>query len=89
MNSNTNSNNNSNITYDDDENEDEIKRYLDKDGHSTIIVVFEGNYVRFAKELDKKEGKKLAEEKIVSIDEFKKMIKEEGWSKQKEDDKIK
>ena len=89
MNSNTN-NNNSSIAYDDDdENEDEIKRFIDKDGHNTIIVVFEGNYVRFAKELNKKGGKKLAEEKIVSIAEFKKMIKEEGWSKQKEDDRIK
>jgi hypothetical protein len=33
----------------DDENEDEIKKYTDKDGINTIIAVFEGDYVRFAR----------------------------------------
>jgi hypothetical protein len=64
------------------ENEDEIKRYSkDKDGsdHDTIIAVFEGDYVRFAKEL---ENGKLAEEKIVSQEEFEKMIEQERWIKQ-------
>lgn len=88
MSCNSNINNMSTTTHD-DENEDEIKRYIDKDGRNTIIAVFEGDYVRFALELEKKEGRKLSEEKIVSIDEFIKMIKEEGWSKQEEDDKIK
>jgi hypothetical protein len=64
----------------DNENEDEIKRYsADKDGHFTIIAVFEGDYVRFAKEL---ENGKLAEEKIVSQEEFEKIAKQEGWIKQ-------
>ena len=44
----------------DKEDEDEIKRYfIDKDCRSTIIVVFEGDYVRFAPELKNGElGKK-------------------------------
>jgi hypothetical protein len=66
----------------DNENEDEIKRYstTDKDEYqSTIIAVFEGDYVRFAKEL--KYGK-MAEEKIVSQEEFEKMVKREEWIKQ-------
>ena len=40
-------------TINDDENEDEIKRYSkdkeDGSAHDTIIAVFEGDYVRFAR----------------------------------------
>jgi hypothetical protein len=69
-----------NPTIADNEDEDEIKRYsIDKDGHSVIIVVFEGDYVRFAKEL---ENGKLGQEQIVSQEEFEKMVKQEGWIKQ-------
>ena len=68
----------------DDENEDEIKKYTDKDGINTIIAVFEGDYVRFARELKDEEGK-LAEEKIISQEEFKKMIELEGWKKEQDE----
>ena len=72
--------NNSSPTINDNENEDEIKRYsIDKDGHSVIIVVFEGDYVRFAKEL---ENGNLGQEQIVSQEEFENMVKQEGWIKQ-------
>jgi hypothetical protein len=71
---------------DEDENEDEIKRYSkdkeDGNEHDTIIAVFEGDYVRFAKELD---NGKLAEEKIVSQEEFEKMIRQEGWRKEQDE----
>ncbi|HJT83979.1 MAG TPA: hypothetical protein VJ697_05810 [Nitrososphaeraceae archaeon] len=67
----------------DKEDEDEIKRYLiDKDSHSTIIAVFEGDYVRFAKELI---NGKLGEEKIVSQEEFEKLVKQNGWIKQEDE----
>ena len=68
-------------TINDNEDEDEIKRYsknVDGGGHYTIITVFEGNYVRFARELD---NGNLAKEKIVSQEEFEKMIEQEGWRK--------
>ena len=69
-----------NPTIADNEDEDEIKRYsIDEDDHSVIIVVFEGDYVRFAKEL--KNGN-LGQEQIVSQEEFEKMVKQEGWIKQ-------
>jgi hypothetical protein len=73
-----------NTTVPDDENEDEIKRYsTEKDGQSTtIIAVFEGDYVRFAKEM--KNGI-LTEEKIVSQEEFEKIIVLEGWRKEKDE----
>ena len=67
----------------DKEDEDEIKRYfIDKDYRSTIIAVFEGDYVRFAKEL--KNGE-LGEEKIVSQEEFEKLVKQNGWIKQEDE----
>ena len=76
---------NSSLT--DDENEDEIKRYSkdkeDRSDHDTIIAVFEGDYVRFAKEL---ENGNLGQEQIVSQEEFEKMIKQEGWRKEQEDE---
>ena len=69
----------------DDENEDEIKRYSkdkeDESAHDTIIAVFEGDYVRFARE--SKDGK-LADEKIVLQEEFEKMIEQEGWRKEQD-----
>lgn len=69
-----------NPTIADKEDEDEIKRYsIDKDGHSVIIVVFEGDYVRFAKEF---ENGNLGQEQIVSQEVFEKMVKQEGWIKQ-------
>jgi hypothetical protein len=95
MNSSSNTSNDTNNTTfiminneDEDENEDEIKRYSkdkeDGNGHDTIIAVFEGDYVRFAKELD---NSKLGEEKIVSQEEFEKMIKREEWRKEREKEK--
>ena len=73
---------NSSLT--DDENEDEIKRYSkdkDRSDHDTIIAVFEGDYVRFAKEL---ENGNLGQEQIVSQEEFEKMIEQEGWRKEQD-----
>ena len=67
---------------DDDENEDEIKRYINKNNHYTIIAVFEGDYVRFSREL--KHGE-LAEENIISQEEFKKMIEQEEWRKEEDE----
>jgi hypothetical protein len=65
------------------EDEDEIKRYfVEKDGLSTIIAVFEGDYVRFAKEL--KNGE-LGEEKIISQEEFENIVKQNGWIKQEDE----
>ena len=78
--SSNNDTNNSSPTINDNEDEDEIKRYsIDKDGHSVIIVVFEGDYVRFAKEL---ENGNLGQEQIVSQEEFEKMVKQDGLIKQ-------
>jgi hypothetical protein len=40
-------------TINDNEDEDEINKYsknIDGGGHYTIIAVFEGNYVRFARQ---------------------------------------
>jgi hypothetical protein len=84
----SNDTNNTTFIMINNEDEDEIKRYSkdkeDGNGHDTIIAVFEGDYVRFAKELD---NGKLAEEKIVSQEEFEKMIKREGWRKEREKEK--
>ena len=66
-------------TINDNEDEDEIKKYsknIDGRGHYTIIAVFEGNYVRFARELD---NGNLAKEKILSQEEFEQMIKTIKW----------
>ena len=68
-------------TINDNEDEDEINKYtknIDEGGHYTIIPVFEGNYVCFARELD---NGNLAKEKILSQEEFEKMIEQEGWRK--------
>ena len=65
---------------DDDEDEDEIKRYINKHNRYTIIAVFEGDYVRFSREL--KNGE-LAEENIISQEEFEKMIEQEDGEKKK------
>jgi len=60
---------------DDDESEDEIKRYsTDKDGLFTRIAVFEGDYIRFVKELEN--GKLIDDEN--NITEFEKMVKQKG-----------
>ncbi|HEX7256475.1 MAG TPA: hypothetical protein VF242_00315 [Nitrososphaeraceae archaeon] len=67
---------------DDDEDEDEIKRYINKHNHYTIIAVFEGDYVRFSREL--KNGE-LAEENIISQEEFEKMIEQEEWRKEEDE----
>ena len=49
----------------DKEDEDEIKRYsTDKDGLFTRIAVFEGDYVRFAKELEN--GKLIDDENNIT-----------------------
>ena len=73
-------------TINDDENKDEIKRYSkdkeDGSAHDTIIAVFEGDYVRFARELN--DGK-LADEKIVLQEEFEKIIEQEEWRKEQEE----
>jgi hypothetical protein len=66
----------------DDENQDEIRKYTNKHSHYTIIAVFEGDYVRFSRELNKGE---LAEERIVSQVDFEKMIEQEGWRKEEEE----
>ena len=65
-----------------DENEDEIKRYINKYNHYAIIAVFEGDYVRFSREL--KNGE-LAEENIISQEEFEKMIEQEEWRKEEDE----
>lgn len=79
--SSTNSNDdNTAITYE-DENEDEIKRYTDKDGHYTIIAVFEGDYVRFARVWEWRIGRR----KIVQQEEFEKMIEQERLRKEKDE----
>jgi hypothetical protein len=81
MNSNTNK---STTIRDNDENEDEIKRYTDKEGLNTILAVFEGDYVRFAKELQNRESE-LDEEKVMLQEDFEKMIEQEGWRKELEE----
>ena len=81
MNSNTNK---STTIRDNDENEDEIKRYTDKEGLNTILAVFEGDYVRFAKELQNRESE-LDEEKVILQEDFEKMIEQEGWRKELEE----
>ena len=81
MNSNTNK---STTIRDNDENEDEIKRYTDKEGLNTILAVFEGDYVRFAKELQNRESE-LDEEKVILQQDFEKMIEQEGWRKELEE----
>ena len=67
-----------------DENEDEIKRYTDKEGLNTILAVFEGDYVRFAKELQNRESE-LDEEKVMLQEDFEKMIEQEGSRKELEE----
>jgi hypothetical protein len=62
--------------------DDEIKRYINKHNHYTIIAVFEGDYVRFSREL--KNGE-LAEENIISQEEFEKMIEQEEWRKEEDE----
>ena len=82
--SSNNDTNNTSPTINNNENEDEIKKYsknIDGKGHYTIIAVFEGDYVRFARELD---NGNLAKEKIVSQEEFGKMIEQEGWRKEQD-----
>ena len=81
---NKNSGEMSHHTYiiDDGENEDEIKRYNNKHNRYNIIAVFEGDYVRFSREL---ENGKLAEEKILSQEEFEKMIEQEEWRKEEDE----
>ena len=81
MNSNTNK---STTIRDNYENEDEIKRYTDKEGLNTILAVFEGDYVRFAKELQNRESE-LDEEKVMLQEDFEKMIEQEGWRKDLEE----
>jgi len=81
--SSSNTNTNTTTTADgDDENEDEIKRYNNKHNRYNIIAVFEGDYVRFSREL---ENGKLAEEKILSQEEFEKMIEQEEWRKEQDE----
>ena len=81
MNSNTNK---STTIRDNDKNEDEIKRYTDKEGLNTILAVFEGDYVRFAKELQNRESE-LDEEKVMLQQDFERMIEQEGWRKELEE----
>jgi hypothetical protein len=81
---NSSNTNKSTIIRDNDENEDEIKRYIDKEGLNTILAVFEGDYVRFAKELQNRESE-LDEEKVMLQEDFEKMIEQEGWRKELEE----
>jgi hypothetical protein len=68
---NSSNTNKSTTIRDNDENEDEIKRYTDKEGLNTILAVFEGDYVRFAKELQNRESE-LDEEKVMLQEDLKK-----------------
>lgn len=52
------------------------KRYEDKHGHYTIIAMFEGDSVRFSREIEQQQ---LADEDVVSKEEFEKMIESEEW----------
>ena len=54
----------------------ENKKYESKDGHFTIVAVYEGKYVRYSRGLEKEE---LAPEDISTIEEFEKMIQDEEW----------
>jgi hypothetical protein len=81
---NSSNTNKSTIIRDNDENEDEIKRYIDKEGLNTILAVFEGDYVRFAKELQNRESE-LDEEKVMLQEDFENMIEQEGWRKELEE----
>jgi hypothetical protein len=81
---NSSNTNKSTTIQDNDENEDEIKRYTDKEGLNTILAVFEGDYVRFAKELQNRESE-LDEEKVMLQEDFQKMIEQEGWRKELEE----
>lgn len=81
---NSSNTNKSTTIRDNDENEDEIKRYTDKEGLNTILAVFEGDYVRFAKELQNRESE-LDEEKVMLQEDFEKMIEQEGWRKELEE----
>lgn len=81
---NSSNTNKSTTIRDNHENEDEIKRYTDKDGLNTILAVFEGDYVRFAKELQNRESE-LDEEKVMLQEDFERMIEQEGWRKELEE----
>ena len=55
--------------------EDIVKIYEDKHSHYTILGVFEGEYVRWSRE----EGNELEGEEVSTLEEFEKMISDEGW----------
>ena len=52
-----------------------MKIYEDKHSHYTILGVFEGEYVRWSRE----EGNELEGEEVSTLEEFEKMISDEGW----------
>jgi hypothetical protein len=59
------------------DNDQQTKRYEDKHGHFTIVAVYEGNYVRYSRGLEKKE--EIVNEDILTVEEFEKMLQEEEW----------
>jgi hypothetical protein len=52
------------------------KKYESKDGHFTIVAVYEGKYVRYSRGVEKEE---LVPKDISTIEEFEKMLHEEEW----------
>ena len=52
------------------------KKYESKDGHFIIMAVYEGNYVRYSRGVEKEE---LAPEDKSTVKEFEKMLQEEEW----------
>ncbi|HEX5186442.1 MAG TPA: hypothetical protein VFV86_06085 [Nitrososphaeraceae archaeon] len=56
--------------------ENENKIYESNDGHFTIVAVYEGRYVRYSRGLEKEE---VVPEDISTVEEFEKMLHEEGW----------
>jgi hypothetical protein len=57
-------------------NNDIEKRFQDKQRHSTIVAIYEGNYVRYSRGL---ENEDLVPKDITTVKEFEKMLQEEEW----------
>ena len=52
------------------------KRFQDKQGHFTIVAVYEGDYVRYSRGLEKED---ILPKDISTVKEFEKMLQEEEW----------
>ena len=52
------------------------KRFQDKQGHFTIVAVYEGDYVRYSRGLEKED---IVPKDISTVKEFEKMLQEEEW----------